>query len=125
MNSSLKGTFTVYIEPVEYTVSGSVLAMNDPSGAASNIVIDETVIDGVQTDGTFTRTVTEDNTAAVIEIGGKSFNYSFSPDNDPDIIVMMCDINSDGFVNGRDLAYMKTTNSKYLPLFENFIGYED
>ncbi len=125
MNSSLKGTFTVYIEPVEYTVSGSVLAMNDPSGAASSIVIDETVIDGTQTDGTFTRTVTEDNTAAVIEIGDKSFNYSFSPDNDPDIIVMMCDINSDGFVNGRDLAYMKTTNSKYLPLFENFIGYED
>ena len=123
MNSSLKGSFDIYIEPVEYTLSGTIYAMNSPAGDASDIVIDEAVIDGEQTDGTFTRTVTDENTEAVIEIGDKQVVHSFSPDEDADIVVMMCDVNGDGIVNGRDYAYMKTSDSKYKPLFGNFIGY--
>ena len=123
MNSSLMGSFHIFIESVEYTVSGTVYAMNSPSGEASDIVIDEAIIDGVQTDGTFTRTVTSENEEAVIEIGDKSIDYTFSPDNDEDIVIMMCDVNGDGIVNGRDYAYMKTSNSKYISLFENFLNY--
>ena len=121
MNSSLKGTFDIYIEPVEYTVSGTIYAMNDPSGAASDIVINEALLDGVATDGTYTRTVTASNTDAVITVGTTEFNYTFSPDKDEDIVLNMCDVNDDGYVNGRDLAYMKTSNSKYIGLFKNFI----
>ena len=124
MNSSLKGSFDVYIEPVEYTISGTIYAMNDPSGAASDIVIDEALLDGEATGGTFTRTVTEENADAVITIGSKQIEYSFSPDGNPDIIIMMCDVNDDGIVNGRDYAHKKTSGSKYKPLFVNFVGYE-
>lgn len=124
MNSSLKGSFDVYLEPVEYTISGSILAMNDPSGEASNVLINEAVLDGVATNGVYSRTVTEDNNTAVIEAGNKTINFTFSPDNEDDIVINMCDMNNDGYVNGRDYAAMKTTNSKYKPLFANFIGYE-
>lgn len=125
MNSSIKGSFNIFIEPVEYSVSGTIYAMNDPSGAASDIVIDEAKLDGVDTGGTFSRTVTSTNTDAVITVGDKQIDYSFSPDSDPDIVIMMCDVNGDGYVNGRDLAYMKSSNSKYKPLFTNFIGYNE
>ncbi|MBE6719527.1 MAG: leucine-rich repeat domain-containing protein [Ruminococcaceae bacterium] len=121
MNSSLKGAFTVYIAPVEYTISGTIYAMNDPSGAASSIVITEAAMDGVQTDGSYTRTVTEENNSAVITAGQMTFNYEFSPDAEGDIVLNMCDVNKDGYVNGRDLAYMKSDNSKYKSLFANFI----
>ena len=124
MNSSLKGSFDVFIEPVQYTLGGTIYAMNDPSGAASDIIIDEAKIDGEDTDGTYTRTVTEDNAEAVITVGNTEVTHTFSPDEDGDIVIMTCDLNGDGFVNGRDYAAMKTQNSKYKDLFANFVGYE-
>ena len=121
MNSSLRGTFDVFIDPVEYTLSGTLYAMNDPSGAASDIVLDDALIDGVDTDGTYTRTVTSSTKNVVITVGSKSVDYTFSPDEDADIVINVCDINNDGFVNGRDYAYMKTTDPKYKALFANFL----
>lgn len=123
MNSSLKGSFSAFIEPVEFDISGTIYAMNDPSGAASDIVITEALLDGVATDGEYERTVTPENAEAVITVGDREYNYTFSPDKDADIVLMVCDINNDGYVNGRDYAYLKTSDSKYKPLFENFIGY--
>ena len=120
-NSSLTGTFPIFIEAVEYTVSGTFYAMNDPSGAASSIVIDEAKLDGAETGGTYTRTVTSQNAEAVITAGNKTIDYSFTPDGEPDIVINMCDVNNDGYINGRDLAAMKLSDSKYKPLFRNFI----
>ena len=125
MNSSLTGKFDIHIEPVEFTLSGTFYAMNDPSGAASNIVVTEATVDGEATDGTYTRTVGQDNADVHIVAGHKEFDYHFTPDKAADIVIMMCDMNNDGYVNGRDYAIMKTTDSKYKPLFADFIGYEE
>ena len=121
MNSSLTGTFNVYIEPVQFTVSGHIYAMLNPEGDASDIVITEALIDDEATGGEFTRTVTERNANVLITVGDNVYEYTFSPDNGNDIVLNVCDMNNDGCVNGRDWAYMKTSDSKYKPLFSNFI----
>lgn len=124
-NTSLAGTLNLFLEPVDYTVNGSIYAMNDPSGAASNILLTDALIDGKASNGQFTYNITSPKTIQ-IEVGDCSKEYTFSPDDGEniEIVFMMCDINNDHVVNAKDFAIMKKENSKYLPLFDSFINYK-
>lgn len=125
-NSSSLADYTLIIEPVSYNVTATVYAMNDPSGGPSSIVLTNAVVDGNATDGTFSRTVTEDNKTATITAENVEIEYTFSPDYSDEISIsmMMCDVNSDGIVNAKDYAIMKHTSSEFLPLFKNFVNYK-
>ncbi len=125
-NPSLTGKFDVYFEPVEYTVSGSLYAMNTPDGDASDILLDNATVDGVATDnGSFTVNVSGLSKTVSFECDGVTLEHTFSVDDGDEIVItmMMCDVNSDGIVNAKDYAYMLQSNSRYTPLFENFINY--
>ncbi len=125
-NPSLKANFDVYFEPVQFTVSGSVYAMNSPSGDASDILLTDATIDGAATNnGAFTKTVNGLSETVEFACGGVTLEHTFTVDDGDEIVItmMMCDLNSDGIVNAKDYAYMLKTNSPYAPLFENFINY--
>lgn len=127
-NSTLIGTFDFTIEPVSYTVSGMVYAMGDKKGNRSDIILENSTINGEPTsNGYFTFDATKDNENALFECDGKVLSYTFNPDKGEtqDIVISMCDVNSDGVVNGKDFAIMRKSNSKYLSLFSAFADYRE
>lgn len=123
-DSSISGSFDLTIEPVSYSVQGTIFAMKDKTGTPSDIVLNDVLIDGEASNGSFSYTITESKTIT-ITAGYATAQYTFSPDNGEDISipVMMCDVNSDGIVNAKDYAIMKKSSSEYLPLFANFVNY--
>lgn len=122
-NSTLLGHFPIVIEPVDYTVSGRILAMADKQGSASDIVVSEALIDGENTGGEFSYQISQPVTIN-IQAGNNLIEHTFSPDDDvQDIIVLMCDANNDGIVNGKDYVILSKNDSKYKELFNNFINY--
>lgn len=123
-NSSLLGSFSTYIESVDYTVSGSIFASLNPKGEQSSILVDEALIDGSVSGGKFTYHITQPKTIH-ITAGNNEIDYTFSPDNGDvqNITLMMCDVNNDHIVNGKDCAIMHRTGSKYESLFTNFINF--
>ncbi len=125
LNSNLPGTFKVSIEPVTYSVSGTINAMLDKTGRASDILIDSALINNEATDGTFSLNIDETNDTAVFSYKNASVTHTFSPDDGDNIAIslMVCDMNDDGVVNAKDFAYMNNTRSPYKKLFRNFMNY--
>ena len=126
LNFSLKAKYDVYFEPVEYTVSGTLRAMANPSGDASDITLVNAYMDGVALqDGTFTKTVSGLSDTVTFTCDGVTLEHTFTVEDGDEIVLsmMMCDVNADGIVNAKDYAYLQQQQSPYLPLFENFINY--
>ncbi len=125
LNSRLTGGFELSIEPVTYTVNGTVNAMLNPSGTASDIILTDAFMDGEKTDGAFSCTVSNGKTA-VFSCGNARLEYTFSPDNGDNIKIplMVCDVNNDGWVNVKDFAIMRKTASPYIEVYENFINFK-
>lgn len=125
LNASLLGNFSLVIEPVRYTVTASVKAMADPSGAPGDIPLTTATMNGAHSDdGVFSFTVTPDNDSAVFAFGNSAVTHKFSPDEgDVTITFLVCDVNHDGWVNAKDYAIMRKTSSPYIDLYKNFINY--
>lgn len=123
-NSNLTGNFGVKLECVDYSVSGGFYAMLNKNGDASDILIDEVLVDGEECGGTFAYHITEPKTIAYT-VGGKTSSYEISPDNGEvqNITVQMCDVVPDGIINGKDYVRMYKSGSKYTDLWRNFVNY--
>lgn len=124
-NSVLTGNFGVKLEAVDYSVSGGIYAMLNQSGDCSDILIDEALIDGASGDGTFSYHLTSNAKTLSYSVGGQSFTYIITPDGGEvqNIALQMCDAVKDGIINGKDYVKMYKTDSKYLPLWKNFVNY--
>ncbi|MGN0521714.1 MAG: leucine-rich repeat domain-containing protein [Eubacterium sp.] len=125
LNSRLTGNFKLIIEPVTYTVSGTINAMLDPSGAPSDIILTSATINGNETAGSFAWAVNDTNKTVTIICDNAQLEYTFSPDDGDEIAIslMMCDVNNDGWVNAKDYAIMSKSASPYIDLYGNFINY--
>lgn len=123
-NSVLTGNFGVKLEAVDYFVSGGIYAMRSQNGDCSNILVDDALIDGETGDGTFSYHLTSNTKLLYYSIAGQSFTYEITPDGGDvqNIAVQMCDMVKDGIINGKDYVKMYKSNSKYLPLWKNFVN---
>lgn len=119
-----KGEVKVTLSCSDFDVSGTVFALGDKNGNPSDIVVDDALIDGVPTDnGAFSFKVTTGEKQCVFTCGESSKAVTFTPDSDFDVALLMCDVNNDGIVNGKDFAKMLHTKSKYAGLCENLLNY--
>lgn len=125
-NASLSGAFDVAIEPVSYSQTATVTAMQNTAGDPSDIYLSGALLDGNPVDSTFTYNVTANNSTVVVEYENVKRVYTFSPDDGDEVFItlMMCDVNQDGVVNLKDYQYMLSANSPYLDLFPNFVNYK-
>ncbi len=124
-NSTLSGTFDVVLQPVNCVVTGKVYAMENQQGSYGNYLLtNATVNDQVTQNGYYSVEVNEDSDFT-FSCDNVEVVKNISVDNGDvqDVCLMMCDVNSDNVVNGKDFAIMKKSNSKYLNLFENFANY--
>ncbi|MCR5208014.1 MAG: leucine-rich repeat domain-containing protein [Eubacterium sp.] len=127
LNPVLNATYPVFIEAVDYYVRGGIYLMADPSGALTDIKLDNVYIDGVEAvNGEYSLHVTHMRYTVELECEGIFFEYTFTPDfgEEYDIPFMCCDLNRDRIVNAKDYAIMKRTNHKYIELFEVFLNYK-
>ncbi len=120
------GKFAVTLEPVSFTTTVKLVAMKDKSGAPSDILVNSVTLDGQPVASTFTLDITSDSlTKTFVYSPKQSVTYTFSPDVDLALVPFVTvDANSDGFVNAKDYAILKKSNSPYLPLYQNFINYQ-
>ena len=120
------GKYTVSLEPESFTANVKLVAMNDSSGKPSNIPVSNVTLDGNKVDSTFTLDITSDSlTKTFVYSPKQSVTFTFSPDSETSVIPFVTvDANSDGFVNAKDYAILKKSNSTYLPLYQNFINYK-
>ena len=125
LNLTLTGNFKLFIEPVTYTVSGTINAMLDQSGTASDIILTSATMNGQATGGKFALTINEPTTA-VFACDNAQVTHTFSPDDGDNIKIslMVCDVNNDGWVNAKDYAIMTKTQSPYKKVFKNFTNYK-
>lgn len=123
-SSYIAGAYTLYIEPVSYTVNLSIYAMGTPKGAPSDILLDGAVIDGEITDGTVSLELTQPSEEITVTYKYASKTFVLSPDSESVLSLMVCDLNNDGYVNGIDYAMMKKTSSPFIPLFSNLADYQ-
>ena len=117
--------FKAYIIPTGYNVSGEIRALISPDGTMSENVLSNAEINGALTDGTYSINVPSPAYKVTFSCEGVRYVHTFSPDDgdDVDIAIVMCDQNSDGFVNIRDYSLMKQNNSEYIDYFNDFINY--
>jgi hypothetical protein len=116
------GKFDLTIEPVQYSVTGTICAMADRLGNPSDMILTDALIDGNESSGEFDYTITQPTTVTITADDVTAY-HTFSPD-DGDVIqipIMMCDRNNDGVVNAKDYAIMKKSNSKYLQFFNDCV----
>jgi hypothetical protein len=123
-SNKLVGKFNVVIEPVSYSVSGTICAMQNKNGEPSDMILTNALIDGEQTNGQFECTVNGSKTVTITADNVEK-TYTFSPDDGDNVTIslMMCDVNGDGIVNAKDYAIMKKSNSDYIKFFKNFVNY--
>lgn len=119
-----RGTYNVNVNVDSFDYSVSAYAMADPSGTASNIVMDELLLNGSEI-GNGTTLHFDENPASVdVTFNGKTTKVFVTPTSDNKLVFVTCDVNNDGYVNAKDFAVLHKENSKYLPLYENFINYK-
>lgn len=114
---------TVGVEPVSFTATGSVRAMLNTDGEPSNIGIPNATVDDIEIGSEFSFVVTSENATKTFVYNGQIKEITLSPDEENIVVFMVCDVNSDGFVNAKDYAIMKKNSSPYIDLFKNFINY--
>ncbi len=119
-----RGTYNVSVNVDSFDYKVSAYAMADPSGAASDIAIDELLINGSEI-GKGTTLHFEENPASVdITLNGKTSKIFVTPNSENNLVLVTCDVNNDGYINAKDFAELNREKSKYLPLFDNFINYK-
>lgn len=120
------GKFTVALEPVSFSTTVKLVAMADSSGVPSDMLVNGVTLDGQAVASTFTIDVTADElTKTFVYSPKQSVSFTFSPDEEIALVPFVTvDANSDGFVNAKDYAILKKSNSPYLPLYQNFINYK-
>lgn len=122
-SSGLRGSFDFTIEANSFTVDCSVVSMADPSGAASNIPVNDVTVDGENLGSNFVIDVTGGSVTKQFCYKNQSQYVTFTPDDDSVVVFMTCDVNCDGYVNAKDFAIMRKEKSDYLELYKNFINY--
>ena len=112
----------VFVDSFDYKVSA--YAMADPSGKASDIMINELLLNGTEIGEGTVISFSESPALLNITLNGKDTEIFVTPDSDTMLVIPTCDVNNDGYVNAKDFAVMKKEKSKYLSLFDNFINYK-
>ena len=112
----------VSVDSFDYKVSA--YAMADPSGKASDIMINELLINGAEICEGSVISFSESPALLNITLNGKDREISVTPNSDTILVLPTCDVNNDGYVNAKDFAVMRKEKSKYLSLFDNFINYK-
>lgn len=115
---------TVGIEPISFTATGSVKAMLNPQGEPSDITLSTATVDGIEVGELYSITVTKDDMVKTFEYNGMTQNITLSPDEETTVVFMACDMNNDGYVNAKDYAIMRKSNSPCLGIYKNFINYK-
>lgn len=119
-----KCTYNVKVNVNSFDYNVSAYAMADPSGEASDIMINELLVNGYEIGNGTVLSFTESPAALDITLNGKTLKIFVTPNSDSRLILPTCDFNNDGYINAKDFAVMKKENSKYLPLFDKFINYK-
>ena len=123
--TSNKGEIKVTLSANEFDVSGTVYALGDKNGNPSDIVVTNAFIDGKATDnGAFSFMITGAEKQSTITADNATKTVLFTPDGETDVAILMCDVNNDGIVNGKDFVKMLHTNSKYVSLCEPLLNYK-
>ncbi len=123
--TSNKGEIKVTLSANGFDVSGTVYALGDKNGNPSDIVVTNALIDGTATDnGTFSFNVTGGTKQCTITADNATKTVIFTPDSETDVAVLMCDVNNDRIVNGKDFVQMLHTESKYVSLCEPLLNYQ-
>lgn len=123
-SSYIAGSYQLFIEPVSYTVNLRIYAMGSPDGSPSSILLDGALLDGERTNGIACIELTQPSKEITLTYGNYvTKTFTISPDSEPVLSVMVCDLNGDGYVNGIDYAMMKKTKSPFISLFQNLAGY--
>lgn len=120
-NTSYATSYKLTIE-ARYDCTITPYAMNAPSGEASSIIASEILINDQPAGDRFSIKI-NGPTAVKLEYNSRIEYRVISP-GDESIVVMMCDMNNDGYVNAKDYAIMRKQNSKYKELYSNFINYQ-
>lgn len=120
------GKFTVTLEPVSFSTTVKLVAMADSSGAPSDMPVSGVTLDGQSVPSTFTLDLTfGELTKTFVYSPKQSVSFTFSPDEEIALVPFVTvDANFDGFVNAKDFAILKKSNSPYLSLYQNFINYK-
>lgn len=117
-------TYNVNVNVDSFDYNISAYAMADPSGAASSIMINELLVNGNEIGSGTSISFKESPASLDITFNGKTSKIFVTPNSDTKLVLPTCDVNNDGYVNAKDFAVMKKENSKYLPLFDEFINYK-
>lgn len=125
-NPSLGTSFSVYIVPTSYTVTGDIREVVSKDGTLSNNTLASATINGEPTNGSYSINITEANSSAVFSYDGAEYEHAFTPDDGDrvNVSLVVCDRNFDGVVNGKDYADLKRKNSAYLQSFSSFANYK-
>lgn len=119
-----KCTYNVNVTVNSFDYNVSAYAMADISGKASDIKINELLINGTEIGEGTVITFSESPAIINVTLNGRTSNIFVTPDSESKLVLPTCDVNNDGYVNAKDFAVMKKENSKYLSLFDNFINYK-
>lgn len=119
-----KGTYNVKVTVDSFDYNVSAYAMADPSGVASDIMINELLVNGYEIGNGAVISFTESPASLNITLNGETSKIYVTPNSDTRLILPTCDVNNDGYINAKDFALLKKENSKYLPLFDKFINYK-
>lgn len=119
-----KCTYNVNVSVDSFDYSVSAYAMADPSGKASDIMVNELLINGAEIGDGIVISFTESPALLKVTLNGKESGIYVTPNSDTMLVLPTCDVNNDGYINAKDFAVMKKENSKYLPLFDKFINYK-
>lgn len=123
VSTVLAGSFELNIAAKSFTYKASVVAMADPSGTPTEISLPNALADGNAVGEELTVNVSDTSSTVELSYGKFTKTIEITIDS-PNVIAMpACDLNNDGYVNAKDFAIMKKSDSALLPYYQNFINY--
>ena len=124
-SSLLNADFSTYIVCTNFSVSGNIRAIVSGNGTISETNLNGAMLNGVTTDGTYSLESVSSDYEAVFSYGGATYTHKFNPDDGEsvDIVLVVCDQNSDGIVNIRDYSLLLQNELPCIQYFDACLNF--
>ncbi len=121
----LSASFNAYIVCTNFSVSGNIRAIVSGNGTISETNLNGAMLNGVTTDGTYSLESVSSDYEAVFSYGGATYTHKFNPDDGEsvDIVLVVCDQNSDGIVNIRDYSLLLQNELPCIQYFDACLNF--